>query len=326
MRRSYLLLLPAFTLSILLLAFAGCARIPDFWEEAKAGQKKILVTFPPLYCITHAVAGDDAYVLCMLTSQGPHDYDAAPTDPLTVAGADLVISNGLGLDDGFVKKMLDATQTKVATLNVGRVLKETDYDLLLDDKGHLHPDGEVHKHGDHDPHIWLGPRQAIAMTKIIAAKLAEIDPARTDAYAARAKMFIAKLTKIEEDGHAAFKDKKHKHIVTLHDSFRYFAKTFRLEVSPIQVKPGADPDAGSMARLVERCVTEQVKVIAVEPQYTKAQAETLRNAVNQRQANIAIIDLDPLETAPKATRFNPDKDYYLTKMRENIDTLARALP
>ena len=96
--------------------------------------------------------------------------------------------------------------------------------------------------------------------------------------------------------------------------------------SPIQARPGADPDAASMARLVELCVKEEVKVIAVEPQYAKAQAETLRNAVNQRKASIAIIELDPLETAKKVSRFNPDPAHYLAKMRENIDTLAKALP
>ena len=327
MRRSYLLLLPAFTLSILIVAMHGClSPAPDFWEEAKPGQKKVLVTFPPLYCITHAIAGDDAYVLCMLTAQGPHDYDAAPTDPLKAAGADLVISNGLGLDDSFVEKMLIATRKDVKTLSIGRVLEETEHDLLLKDKGHL-ANGQLHIHGTHDPHIWLGPRQAIAMTKIIADKLAEIDPAHKDAYASRADKFIAELIEIEKHGSAKFKDKKHKNIVTMHESFSYFARAFDLTVvSPIQAKPGADPDAASMARLVDLCVKKEVPVIAVEPQYSKAQAETLRNAVNQRKAGIAIIELDPLETAPRVSRYNPDPGYYLAKMRENIDTLARALP
>jgi hypothetical protein len=76
MRRSYLLIRFAFSLTFLFLLFGiwlmGCSPAPDFWKEAKEGQKRILVSFPPLYCITHAIAGEDAYVLCMLTSQGPH--------------------------------------------------------------------------------------------------------------------------------------------------------------------------------------------------------------------------------------------------------------
>src|SRR5207248_11297581 len=51
------------------IGFAGCSRPPDPWKEAKAGQKHVLVTFPPLYSLTHAIAGDDAYVLCFLSTQ-----------------------------------------------------------------------------------------------------------------------------------------------------------------------------------------------------------------------------------------------------------------
>ena len=56
------------------LGFAGCTPAPDPWKNAKAGQKHVLVTFPPLYCLTHAVAGDDACVLCFLTTEEPHVF------------------------------------------------------------------------------------------------------------------------------------------------------------------------------------------------------------------------------------------------------------
>ena len=233
MRRPYLLCPLLFSIA---LGSSGCTPAPDFWVEAKPSQNKILVSFPPLYCITHAVAGDDAYVLCLLTSQGPHDYDGGPTDPLKVADADLVISNGLGLDDAFVDKMLRAARTSPKTLNVGAVMEKN---ILHEDKGHLHDDGKIHIHGQHDPHIWLGPEQAIAMTRIIAGKLADIDPAHKEGYAEREEKFIEELKKLEEHGKTAFKDKTHKNIVTMHESFGYFVKPFGLTVvRPIQAKPG----------------------------------------------------------------------------------------
>ena len=123
MNRSYVIIL--FRLTILTFAFMGCAKTPNFWVDAKPNQKKILVSFPPLYAFTHAVAGDDAYVVCMLTTQGPHDYDGAPTDLFKVNKADLFIYNGLTLDDEFVRKMLVSHKNKsLVTLNVGEVLEE----------------------------------------------------------------------------------------------------------------------------------------------------------------------------------------------------------
>ena len=89
--------------ALLCLSPIACTPAPNYWKEAKPGQKKILVSFPPLYSITQAIAGEDAYVLCMLTSQGPHDYDGSPTDAYKVSKADLFIYNGLTLDDAFAE-------------------------------------------------------------------------------------------------------------------------------------------------------------------------------------------------------------------------------
>jgi zinc transport system substrate-binding protein len=330
MRRSYLFILPCLTL--LPVAFFGCGPTPNFWVEAKPNQKKILVSFAPLYAITHAVAGEDAYVLSMLTAQGPHDYDGAPTDLFKVNKADLFIFNGLTLDDQFVDKMMrNHKNDALRTLNVGQILEKKHRDLLLHGgQEHDHGDGVKHKHGDHDPHLWLGPQQAIEMTKIIATKLAEIDPTNEKGYQARADKFIEELKKLEADGKAAFKDKKNKKIITMHEAFGYFADAFGLDiVEAIQKKPGMDPDAVSISKLIRLCRQKDgPRVIAVEPQYSKAQAEALQRTLKDDGIHVVIVTLDPLETAeiPPGKKFNPDPDYYLKEMRKNIDTLAKALP
>jgi zinc transport system substrate-binding protein len=333
MRRTYLLV------SVLFIATAfgisSCSKTPDFWKEATAGQKRILVSFPPLYAITAAIAGEDAYVLCMLTTQGPHDYDGGPTDRLMLEKADLFIFNGLSLDDNFAEKMLNNHRgAKPATLNVGEVLDEDHHNLLLHtkhDPDHKH-EHHGHKHGDHDPHVWLGPAQAIAMTKIIQAKLAEIDPKNKMAYEERANKFIDELKDIKTFGDEAFKDKKHTNIITMHEAFAYFGQRKNFPaikiVASIQTAPGVDPDAAAMARLVKKCREENVGVIAVEPQYSSRQAESLQTSLKRENVNVKIVTLDPMETAPLAGsgKMNPDPAFYLKKMRENIDALAKALP
>lgn len=322
MRRTYLLL------CLVVLVLPGCAKVPDFWADAKPTQKKILVSFPPLYCITHAVAGDDAYVLCMLTAEGPHEYQGAPTDAIKADKADLYICNGLTLDDDFSSYLLrNRRKRSLATLNIGAVMEEKHHELLLGGKDHVHADGGVHKGGEHDPHIWLGPKRAIVMTEIIAAKLAEIDPAGAKGYEKRGAAFIAKLKELQAYGQAAFAGKKHKKIITMHQAFDYFLDEFGMEAAAIQMAPGADPDAARMAELQRLCQKEKIGVIAVEPQYSHAQAEALQRDLKHHGLDIKIVTLDPLETAPVVDRKNnPDPNYYLIKMRENIDTLAKALP
>ena len=66
---------------------------PNVWETVPGGPLKVLVSFPPLYCFAKNVAGDDAKVVSLLTTQGPHDYQptadqsimARPTSSSTTA-------------------------------------------------------------------------------------------------------------------------------------------------------------------------------------------------------------------------------------------------
>ena len=168
------------------------------------------------------------------------------------------------------------------------------------------------------------------MTDIIASKLAEIDAPNAEKYKSRAADFNKKLDDLKAYGDAAFKDKKNKKVITMHDSLKYFVKDFGLEnIGAIQNQPGNDPDAKRIVDLIEQCKTNNVRVIAIEPQFQKAQAEVIRDAVKRHGIEVQIVTFDPIETAPisgKHGEFNPDPDYYLTKMRENIDNLAKAFP
>ncbi len=331
MRRAYLLIPLGFL--FMSLGLVGCSPAPKMWTGAKEGQKKILVSFPPLYAITQAVAGSDAYVLCLLTTQGPHDYQGDQKDLFMVNEADLFIYHGMTLDDQFVSKMLRNHKNRTLTsFAVGNALEKKRHDLMLHGHHDEGPEHKGHKHGDHDPHLWLGIPQTVEMTKLIAAQLAELDPANKKGYEKRAAEFVVQLDKLHADGKAKFKDKKNKKFISMHEAFEYFADAdhgFDLTIAGvIQKKPGLDPDAASMAKLIETCKKGDVRVIAVEPQYSQAQAETLQRTLKKAGIDARIITLDTLETAEagKDQKFNPDPEYYLKRMKENIDTLAKALP
>jgi zinc transport system substrate-binding protein len=316
-------------------AMPGCSKPPDPWKAAKTGQKHILVSFPPLYCLTQAIAGGDAYVICMLTATGPHDVQANITDAFKVNGADLVILNGLELDERFMNKLIKSSSNKaVPTLEVGEAIPD---ELLLpmeeekdepkqgkDDK-HVHAH---HHHGEHDPHIWLGPPQAVAMVEVIAAKLGEIDSANAAGYKKRAEQLVGELKKLQEDGKATFQAKKGRNVLSMHESLRYFARAFDLNlVGAIQPQAGVDPDGTRIAKLQELCEKKQVNVITYEPQFNPAQSQLLQKQLKGRGLKVELVEIDPLETAPVgADGVNPNPSHYLDTMRKNVEALARALP
>lgn len=315
-------------LGLLAFALAGCTRPPDAWKEAKPGQKRVLVSFPPLYSLTQAVAGDDAYVLTLLTGTGPHDYQYSSQDALKFRAADLVIVNGLELDEHFVDKLKRSSGNKnVPMFRVGDALPK---ELLrpMEECDHHDHAGHKHHHGEFDPHVWLGPPQAIVVVEKIADKLAELDPEHASGYRQRAEKIVGELKKLHEEGLAALKGKQGKNILTMHESMRYFADAFQLNVvGSIQAQAGLDPDAARLAKLEKQSREQNVAAIAYEPQFPKAQAEVLQRQLAKRGLDVKLFEFDPLETAQtEFGRPNPDPNYFLTKMRQNIDNLVKALP
>jgi ABC-type Zn uptake system ZnuABC Zn-binding protein ZnuA len=79
-----------------------------------------------------------------------------------------------------------------------------------------------------------------------------------------------------------------------------------------------------MKKLIDKCSKENVRLIAVEPQYSTSNAgEALRKELaNKGVTGVELVELDPLETV------KPDeltKDWYERKMRANLDALAEKM-
>jgi zinc transport system substrate-binding protein len=309
-------------LFLLVLILPGCSTAKNPWAAALPGQKRILVSFAPLYSMTQAVAGKHAYVLCLLSKDGPHNFQPPNEDMLKLHRADLILINGLGLDDNFMDRLKKGANTSAAMVRLGDALPKE----LKHWTGPQQHGDHVHE-GDYDPHVWLGPPQAMAMTQEIARQLGKLDPQNKDEYVKNADDYVRRLEKLQTEGKALLAGKKNRNILPMHESLFYFAKAFDLNVTEsLQLHPGVDPDPARLTKLAKLCKEKDIHVIAVEPQFGTRQAEILRNFLADKLP-MQLVEVDPLETAPLARdSANPDPDFYLHKMRENIEKLAEALP
>ncbi len=297
--------------------FWGCSAHKDPWEHVEGEGPKVLALFPPLYCFAKNVGGDHAKVMCMLTTVGPHDYDPDPVDSLKAAKAQLFLVNGLGLD-GFFTKITNTAQNKdLQVVKIGEILPE---DVLLERSKHSHHPGQF------DPHVWLGIEPAIAMVEKIRDKLVELDQENKAIYEKNAQDYIGKLKDLHQYGKKAFKDVENRQFIPTHDSLAYFSNSFGLKVpGNMMAQPGIEADAGRLADLVKVCKENKVRVLATEPQYSKSTAETLRKRLQkemQGEGKIKLVEIDTLETVDADEL---DADYYIERMKKNIDNLAKAL-
>jgi zinc transport system substrate-binding protein len=293
---------------------AGCSNKESADPWAGLPGKRVLVSFPPLYCFAANVAGGDAAVLAMMSDVGPHTYEGTERDARLLQGADVFFINGLGLEDDLARKLMAGTSNKsVKLVAVGEAVPKKD--RLKGECHHQHKPGEQHDHGD-DPHLWLGISHSVVLVEKIRDELKQLDPAHADGYERRAADYVATLRKIEADG---------KKLVSFHESLNYFSYTFDLEVvGVIESVPGTEPTADELAKIVELCKRQEVRLIAVEPQFPQnSSARVILDELKRHGIkDAAFVEIDPIETAP-ASELTPD--LYERKMRANLDNLAKAL-
>src|SRR5207247_472390 len=66
---------------------------------------RLLTSFPPIHCFVKNVADEDAAVLCLLKTTGPHEYQPTVADLLLARRAEFLFINGLTIDDTIAENL-----------------------------------------------------------------------------------------------------------------------------------------------------------------------------------------------------------------------------
>lgn len=305
---------------ILLLLVLGCSSAPPADPWAGTESPRVVATFAPLHCFAINVTGDSKNVRGLLSTQGPHHADPPSSQAGMLAKSDALFAVGLGIDSMLIDKMRGSLAPgKPKVYRLGESLPTT---MLLEGDACACCKAEGHDHGPgphYDGHVWLGIEQAKAMVTEMAARLDRDD------YKANAAAYCVRLDALKAAGDAMLKGKTERSVLPFHGSMTYFAKTFDLKLmDPIQDVAGQEPGKKRLDEIVTKCLKEKVRIIAVEPQYgAETSAKALLAELKSRGlAGAEIIVLDPLETATES-EFNAE--WYETKMRKNLEALAKVL-
>lgn len=298
----------------------GCSKQPPAPPPSGAA-RTIVCTLLPLYVWTTNVVGDTSGVRVVLLLEPrfgcPHDYSLTTRDRKLLAEADLVLANGLGLET-FLERMERTGKT--------RIVETAKTNGLLPDKveaetaGHDEHEGadSDHHHGAFNPHVWTSPVQAIQAVQLIARELGALDPPNQARYQANADAYVAKLQALAEELRAAAKKFKSRNIATQHNVFDYLARDLDLKVIvTLQEHEGQEPSAKQLNEVMQAVKTGGAAAIFAET----GSADRLP-AVVSRETGVPLFTLDPLTRTDLAA---PPRDFYETRMRENLKTLQQAL-
>ena len=207
-----------------------------------------------------------------------HTFEPSPADAQKLAGADLIVMNGLGLDEWALSLLEAAGKSEEDVLELAEGIDESNAWVYLEGEEHDEEEGEEHSeeegeehgHGGTDPHIWLDPKGAAIYVNRIAARVAAELPERAAAIESARDAGLAEIAALDEElrvGFAAI-DASTRKIVTFHDAFGYFARAYEIEIVGVAVEaPGQEPSAKEIAALIDAIKAAGVTSVFSEAQF-----------------------------------------------------------
>jgi zinc transport system substrate-binding protein len=306
------------------LAMAWCAMAAGGAGEAEAPARlRALCTVFPVYQFVRNVARDVPGVAVermLPPSLGcPHDYSLTPQDLQRIAKADVIVLNGLGLEE-FAGEPIRRANARAVVIDAS-----LGCDALADAEipaggpgreGNEEAKGE-HRHGGANPHLFSSPRSAAQQVRAIGEGLAKADPANAGRYRKNADLYASRLQRLADDFAAAAKAFPNRKIVTMHEAFDYLARDAGLEiVAVLEESAGKEPAAAEMLALVKRIKAVGAAAVFTEPQYSARIGQTIA-----KEAGVALATLDPVASGPA----DAPLDYYERAMEKNLETLKRVL-
>jgi zinc/manganese transport system substrate-binding protein/manganese/iron transport system substrate-binding protein len=282
----------------------------------------VVTTTTVLADLVIQIGGPKVSVTSLVPKGGEvHTFDPSPSDVVKVKEADLVVLNGLGLDEWLGQVVVDAGSS-APIVELAEDLEGVEY---LEGSEHEGEDGEGagDNEGPHagevlNPHLWLNVDYARRYTERIAASLAAADPHDAAAYRAGAAGYDARLAGLDEEIRSllATIPEANRRLVSFHEAFPYFAAAYGLEIVGVIIdSPGQDPSAGEIAELVNAIRASGARAVFTEAQFSPDLARTVAD-----EAGVEVVsDLynDSLG--------DPPIDTYEAMMRWNAERTVEAL-
>jgi zinc transport system substrate-binding protein len=322
-RQSFFLVLVSLGCGFITLFFSGCR--PSVADDPDR-PFKVVTSFLPVYAFTTSIAGDLIEVENLLPAGvGPHDYQFSPRDIRKLREADLLVVNGLGLED-WLARAIRSVGGRGSKLKVVEAAAGLDQQLIhgvtrlqIEDepapRSRRHRHHHQHDQGEANPHIWLDPRLAMHAVGNILEALKETDPANAAGYEENARKYLARLEALDAELLEGLSPIKEQPIITYHDAFPYFARRYELNlVGVIEKVPEVAPSARYLESLMQAVRHHEVKAIFTEPQFSPRLASQIA-----RDLEIEVGQLDTLEAGP----LTPES--YEEGMRRNLHVLQKHL-
>lgn len=286
----------------LVLAFALSA-------GAANGQKKklkVLASTFPVYQIvrnvTEGYAGVEVGLMIPAALGCPHDYALTPGDMKKIAAADVLVINGLGLEE-FLGAQVDRANPTVRIIDASSGVENP----LPGEGGH----------GSFNPHIFASPTISAHMAQRIAYGLADADVRGAKVFFDNARKYGERMKALALKVSATGGRLAFNRVVTGHDAFAYLAQDAGLlVVAVVDGHAGNSMGAAEMRAVVAKIKAEKAAAVFFEPSWPSNVA-----TVVAREAGVPVASLDPGASGPE----NAPLEWFDWTVEKNLQALEKTL-
>ncbi|MFM8690303.1 MAG: metal ABC transporter substrate-binding protein, partial [Candidatus Limnocylindrus sp.] len=192
-----------------LVLVAGCngnASSPSPSESSEAAADYTVIATTSVFAdLAQLALGDNVTIETIIPAGvDVHTFEPSPADAQKLAGADLIVMNGLGLDEWALSLLEAAGKSEEDVLELAEGIDESNAWVYLEGEEHHDEEGDEHAHGGIDPHIWLDPKGAAIYVERIAARVAAELPERAAEIQSARDAGLADIAALVEELRARF--------------------------------------------------------------------------------------------------------------------------
>ncbi|MDG4903927.1 MULTISPECIES: zinc ABC transporter substrate-binding protein AztC [unclassified Mesorhizobium] len=289
-------------------------------SSAFAAPLKVVASFTVIADFAKNVGGDRVNITTIVGPDGDaHVYEPTPADAVAMAGADVVLVNGLHFE-GFLQRLVDTSATKATIVTLTKGVTPIAFKPEFADADAAEGAGTGGGKTVNDPHAFQSIANAKIYVKNIADAFCAADSAGCDSYKANAAAYTQKLGALEGEVTTAIQaiPEAKRVVITSHDAFGYFEHAYGLTfLAPQGISTDSEPSAADVAKLVNQVKEDKAAAIFIENITNPRLIEQIASETGIKVGGTLYSDALSPPDGPAST--------YIDMMHNNIEQFKGAL-
>lgn len=286
------------------------------WSEdfADDGLLNVATTVAPISSIVRNIGGDRIHLRGIVPDgTNSHTFEPAPSDAKILSDADVLIANGLDLEDPTIALAKDNMPDGSEVFTLGDKTVTPDqyaFDFSF-------PEDEGHP----NPHLWTNVPYALKYARLVTDELAKLDPDNIEYFGANLARYQAALQTLDAAIQATVDSipEANRRLLTYHDSWAYFAPNYGMTViGAIQPSDFSEPSPREVADLIDQIKEEDLPAIFGSEVFPSDVLEQIA-----KESGAEYVD-DLRDDEPPGDPGDPDHTY-IGMMKKNLQVMASAL-